>query len=191
MIGSNEPIRLPEPFPDMVDYEGEICVVFNRECHGVKAADAMKYVGGYTILNDVSARHGLAAMINAKTHEEDRWAFQEILMGKQLPTFAPIGPTVVTAEDVPDPTALRLITTLNGEVMQDATISDLETPIPELIERMSEYFTFRPGDVLSTGTPGGTGAGQSPPRWLRDGDNVSIEVQPVGVLSNDVRAATA
>jgi 2-keto-4-pentenoate hydratase/2-oxohepta-3-ene-1,7-dioic acid hydratase in catechol pathway len=191
VIGSNDPIRLPKPFPDMVDYEGEICVVFDRECHGVKAEDAMKYVGGYTILNDVSARHGLPALMNAKTHQEDRWAFQEIVMGKHLPTFAPIGPTVVTAEDVPDPTALRLITTLNGEVMQDAVASDLETAIPELIERMSEYYTFRPGDVLSTGTPGGTGAGQSPPRYLRDGDNVSIEVQPIGVLSNDVRAATS
>ena len=190
VIGSNEPIRLPEPFPDMVDYEGEICVVFDRECHGVKAEDALKYVGGYTILNDVSDRSGVAAIRNAKTHEEDRWAFQEVVMGKQFPTFAPIGPTVVTAEDVPDPTTLRLITTLNGAVMQDAVTSDLETPIPELIERMSQYYKFRPGDVLSTGTPAGTGAGQSPPRYLRDGDNVSIEVQPIGVLSNDVRAAT-
>jgi 2-keto-4-pentenoate hydratase/2-oxohepta-3-ene-1,7-dioic acid hydratase in catechol pathway len=108
-------------------------------------------------------------------------------MGKQLPTFAPMGPAVVTADEVPDPAMLRLTTKLNGEVMQDAKVADLKVSIPELIEHISRYYSFKPGDVLSTGTPGGTGAGQSPPRWLRQGDNVSIEVQPVGTLSNDVR----
>jgi 2-keto-4-pentenoate hydratase/2-oxohepta-3-ene-1,7-dioic acid hydratase in catechol pathway len=187
IVGSGDPVVLPKEFPHMVDYEGELCVVFGRDCHAVSAESAMDYVGGYTILNDVSARHGIEAIRNAKTHEEDRWAFLDVLMGKQLPTFAPIGPAVVTADEVPDPTTLRLTTTLNGEVMQDAKVADLKVSIPELIEHISRYYSFKPGDVLSTGTPGGTGAGQSPPRWLRPGDNVSVEVQPVGILSNDVR----
>jgi 2-keto-4-pentenoate hydratase/2-oxohepta-3-ene-1,7-dioic acid hydratase in catechol pathway len=179
-------IVLPREFPDMVDFEGELCVVFGRPCHRVRSHEAMNYVAGYTILNDVSDRHRMGAMLAAATPTEGRWSVIEMLMGKQLPTFAPVGPAILTADEVPDPAALRLTTRLNGEVMQDASVADLVVGIPELIEEMSRYYSFAPGDLMSTGTPAGTGAGQNPPRYLKAGDQVAIEVPGIGELTNPV-----
>ena len=186
VAGPGDPIVLPPEFPDMIDFEGELCVVFGRPCHRVRSHEAMNYVAGYTILNDVSDRHGVAAMLAAATPVEGRWSVIEMLMGKQLPTFAPVGPAILTADEVPDPAALHLTTRLNGEVMQDASVADLIVGIPELIEEMSHYYSFEPGDLLSTGTPAGTGAGQNPPRYLKAGDQVTIEVTGIGELTNPV-----
>jgi len=186
VVGSGDPIVLPGEFPDMVDFEGELCVVFGRPCHRVRWHEAMDYVAGYTILNDVSDRHRVAAMLTAATPVEGRWSVIEMLMGKQLPTFAPVGPAILTADEVPDPAALHLTTRLNGEVMQDASVADLIVGIPQLIEEMSRYYSFEPGDLLSTGTPAGTGAGQNPPRYLKAGDQVTIEVTGIGELTNPV-----
>ena len=186
VVGSGDPIVLPGEFPDMVDFEGELCVVFGRPCHRVRWHEAMDYVAGYTILNDVSDRHRVAAMLTAATPVEGRWSVIEMLMGKQLPTFAPVGPAILTADEVPDPVALHLTTRLNGEVMQDASVADLIVGIPQLIEEMSRYYSFEPGDLLSTGTPAGTGAGQNPPRYLKAGDQVTIEVTGIGELTNPV-----
>lgn len=186
VTGPDEPIVLPPEFPEMVDFEGELCVVFGRECHRVSAHQAMDYVAGYTILNDVSARDGVRAFLTAATPIEGRWSVIEMLMGKQFPTFAPVGPAILTADEVPDPGALRLTTRLNGTVMQDAHITDLVVGIPQLVEEMSRYYSFAPGDLLSTGTPAGVGAGQKPPRYLRAGDEVAIEVTGIGTLTNRI-----
>jgi 2-keto-4-pentenoate hydratase/2-oxohepta-3-ene-1,7-dioic acid hydratase in catechol pathway len=186
VAGPGDPIVLPREFPDMVDFEGELCVMFGRPCHRVRSHEAMDYVAGYTILNDVSDRHRLAAMLTATTPAEGRWSVIEMLMGKQLPTFAPVGPAILTADEVPDPAALRLTTRVNGDVMQDASVTDLVVGIPQLIEEMSRYYSFAPGDLLSTGTPAGTGAGQNPPRYLKAGDQVAIEVPGIGELANPV-----
>lgn len=184
VVGPEDPIVLPPQCPDMVDFEGELCVVFGRACHHVSAEQAMDYIGGYTILNDVSARNRMAAMLTATTPTEGRWSVIEMLMGKQLPTFAPVGPTILTAEEVPDPAALRLTTRLNGELMQDASVGDLVVGVPQLVEQMSRYYNFAPGDLLSTGTPAGIGAGQVPPRYLRPRDEVTIEITGIGALRN-------
>lgn len=186
VTGPEDPIVLPRGLSEMVDFEGELCVVFGRECHQVGADDAMDYIAGYTILNDVSARDQVHAMLTAGTGKEGRSAVIEMLMGKQFPTFAPIGPAILTKDEVPDPGTLRLTTRLNGELMQDAHIADLIVGIPQLVEEMSFYYSFAPGDLLSTGTPAGTGAGQSPPRYLKDGDEVAIEVTGIGTLTNRV-----
>jgi 2-keto-4-pentenoate hydratase/2-oxohepta-3-ene-1,7-dioic acid hydratase in catechol pathway len=182
--GTGTPIRIPADAPGMVDFEGEFCLVFGRTCHGVKAADAMSYIGGYTIINDVSARDAIPGLAAAATAEEGRWAWTDMLLGKQYPTFCPMGPAVVTADEVAHPGNLAITTTLNGKVMQKGHTSDLLTGIPELIEQMSRYFSFEPGDVLSTGTPAGVGVGRRPPVFMRAGDEVRVSVEGIGDLVN-------
>jgi 2-keto-4-pentenoate hydratase/2-oxohepta-3-ene-1,7-dioic acid hydratase in catechol pathway len=189
VIGSGEAITIPGGFPDMVDFEGEVCIVFGRTCHAVTSDEAMSYVGGFTILNDVSARDAVPRFLNPSNVHEAQWGFIENLMGKQLPTFAPIGPAVTTIDEVPDPADLHLVTKVNGKVMQDATTADLAVDMATVISQMSRYYVFRPGDVLSTGTPAGVGFAQDPPVFLHPGDIVSIEVSSLGILCNEVSAS--
>jgi len=186
VIGPGEPIRLPAGHADQVDFEGELCVVFGRLCHDVAAADANSYLAGYTVLNDVSARDALPGVAAAETPEQGRWAWTEMLLGKQFPSFAPLGPAVVTADEIDDPADLRLTTTVNGAVMQEATTGDLAVDVPTLVAQLSRYFAFQPGDVLSTGTPAGVGVARTPPVFLRPGDTVTVEVKGVGALINPV-----
>jgi 2-keto-4-pentenoate hydratase/2-oxohepta-3-ene-1,7-dioic acid hydratase in catechol pathway len=186
VIGSGEPIVIPPAFPDMVDFEGELCVVFARTCHGVAPEEALTYIGGFTILNDVSARDAVSRFLNPTDARQAQWDLIEMTMGKQLPTFAPIGPGVTTVDEIADPTDLRLTTKVNGKIMQDATTADLVVDIANAIAQLSRYYVFRPGDVLSTGTPAGVGFAQSPPVFLTAGDVVTVEVDSVGVLRNEV-----
>ncbi|WP_416979696.1 fumarylacetoacetate hydrolase family protein [Streptomyces sp. T028] len=190
VIGTGEPIRLPARFQDKVDFEGELCVVFGSTCHAVSAEDALSYVGGYTLMNDVSARDALDGLAAARTPADGRYAWMNMLLGKQFPTFSPLGPAVVTADEIGDPGDLDLTTTVNDTVMQNANTSDLLVGIPELIERLSRYYTFEPGDVLSTGTPAGVGAGHTPPVYLAPGDVVAVQVKGLGALINPVEAAS-
>lgn len=187
VVGPGSAICLPASNPDMVDWEGELCVVIGAPCHAVSAEDAWKYVAGYTILNDVSARDGIAAMVSASTALEGRWGWTDMLLGKQFPTFAPLGPAVVTADEFRDPSEHRLQTLVNGTVMQDTSISDLAVDIPHLIEQFSKWFSFAPGDIISTGTPSGVGHGRSPAMYLGDGDEVTVRVSGIGDLTNPVR----
>lgn len=184
VIGTEAAIQIPAGAPDMVDFEGEFCVVFGRSCHAVEAAEAMDYIGGYTLINDVSARDAVPEIISAVTPEEGRSSWSDMLLGKQYPTFCPMGPAVVTADEIADPENLTIRTTLNGRLMQDGHTSDLLTGVAELIEQFSRYFTFEPGDVLSTGTPAGVGMGQKPPVFMRAGDEVRVSVEGIGDLVN-------
>ncbi|MCM2387250.1 fumarylacetoacetate hydrolase family protein, partial [Streptomyces albipurpureus] len=184
VVGTGALVRIPAGAPDMVDFEGEFCVVFGRSCHAVEAAEAMDYIGGYTIINDVSARDAVPAIVGATTPEEGRWTWSDMLLGKQYPTFCPMGPVVVTADEIADPENLAIRTTLNGRLMQDGHTSDLLTGIAELIEQLSRYFTFEPGDVLSTGTPAGVGMGHKPPVFMHAGDEVRVSVEGIGELVN-------
>ena len=186
VVGPDTPIALPAEYPGMVDYEGELCVVIGRPCHAVRAEDAWDYVAGYTLLNDVSARDAFPGLARASTPLEGRWAWTDMLLGKQFPTFGPIGPAVVTADEITDVGALRLTTMVNGVTVQDAPVSDLAVGIPELIEQFSRYFPFQPGDVISTGTPAGVGAGRQPPSYLRSGDVVTVAVDGIGKLTNRI-----
>lgn len=191
VVGPGADVPLPPQCPDMVDFEGEICAVFGRICHNVSADEAMDYVAGYTITNDVSARDWVVLIGQAKTTPEARTAWDLNHMGKQLPAFSPFGPALVTTDEITDPGALDLTTRLNGEVMQEANTSDLIFPLAQTIAHFSRWYTFLPGDIISTGTPAGVGYGRDPKVFLQPGDTVEVEVSGIGVLANRFIAAPA
>jgi len=189
VIGPDAPIILPSQCPDMVDFEGEFSFIFGRLCHNVAAEDAMDYIAGYTIVNDVSARDWVATAHGAKEPMKAVHAWGLNLMGKQLPTFSPMGPVLVTRDEIADPHELNLTTTLNGEVMQSANTNDLVFQLPELIEYFSKWYLFRPGDVITTGSPSGVGFARDPKVFMKAGDVVAITIDGVGTLSNPIVAA--
>jgi 2-keto-4-pentenoate hydratase/2-oxohepta-3-ene-1,7-dioic acid hydratase in catechol pathway len=156
------------------DYEAELAVVIGKGGHRIAAADWEQYVFGYTIVNDVSARGVQLAT--------SQWT-----LGKSFPTFTPLGPWIVTKDEIPDPHALEIKLTLSGEVLQDANTRDLIFKVPALIEYLSSIVALEPGDVISTGTPPGVGLGRTPPRWLRDGEEMVIEIEKIGTLRNTTR----
>lgn len=176
MIGPGDAIRLPR-VSQKVDWEGELAVVIGRRARNVTAADAMQYVAGYTIMNDVSARD------LSRRPDWPRWNI-DWFGHKNFETSAPMGPWIVPADNIPDPYACRLQTWVNEEKMQDATVSQLIFDIEEIIEYLSRRMTLLPGDVIATGTPSGVGR----PRgiFLKPGDRVRIEVDGIGVLENRV-----
>jgi 2-keto-4-pentenoate hydratase/2-oxohepta-3-ene-1,7-dioic acid hydratase in catechol pathway len=172
------PIVLPRD-SRKVDYEGELAVVLGRTARNVPEADALSYILGYTIANDVSARD---------------WQFElgggQFNHGKSYDTFLPLGPVLVTPDELPGASALRLVTRVNGEVRQDATTADLVFPVPALISFLSRDRTLPAGTVILTGTPSGVGYARKPPVWLQPGDTVSVAIEGIGVLENPVVAAT-
>jgi 2-keto-4-pentenoate hydratase/2-oxohepta-3-ene-1,7-dioic acid hydratase in catechol pathway len=189
MIGSGQPIILPPSNPAMVDWEGEFTVIIGRACHRVKAENALDYVAGYTIVNDVSARDWVAPIFTASGAMKGIHAWEHNLLGKMFPTFCPIGPCLATRDEVPDPNDVRIVTRLNGQVMQDANTDDLVFSVPQLIEYYSQFYRFQPGDCITTGSPSGVGYGRNPKVFMKPGDTIEIEVSGVGVLSNPVKAA--
>jgi 2-keto-4-pentenoate hydratase/2-oxohepta-3-ene-1,7-dioic acid hydratase in catechol pathway len=173
VIGPGEPIPGSSDPTQSVDYEGELTVVIGKGGRGIRKADAYNHVFGYTIINDVTAR--------TLQHAHKQW-----FLGKNLDGFCPMGPCVVTADEVPDVTKLRLETRVNGEVRQSADVSDLIFDIPTLIETISGVMTLEPGDLIATGTPVGVGIGFKPPKYLKAGDTVAITIEPIGTLTNPV-----
>ena len=184
IVGPSADVNLPAQAPNHVDFEGEICVVFGRACHNVPVETALDYVAGYTVTNDVSARDWVPGITKAQTAAEGRAAWEINNMGKQFPSFAPLGPALVTSDEIGDPAALELTTRLNGEIMQHAVAKDLTFSVAESISFFSRWYEFRPGDLFSTGTPAGVGAGRKPQVFLKDGDVVEVEVSGIGKLSN-------
>lgn len=156
-----------------VDYEGELALVIGHSGRGVSKANALDAIFGYTIVNDVTSR-------------TLQGAHKQWFLGKSIDGFCPMGPAVVTADEVPDPTKLRLLTSVNGESRQDAVVSDLIFDIPTLIWTISKGITLQPGDIIATGTPVGVGIGFTPPKYLKKGDVVTITIEPIGSLSNPV-----
>ena len=173
IIPTGETIPAHLDSSNSTDYEGELAVVIGHGGRGIKAAEALRHVFGYTIVNDVTAR--------TLQHKHRQW-----VIGKGIDGFCPMGPAILTADEVPDPKALRVITHVNGEKRQDATVADLIFDIPTLIEAISAGITLEPGDVIATGTPVGVGIGFTPPRFLQKGDVVRVEVPGIGVLENPV-----
>ena len=170
------PIEIPTHLPsNEVDYECELAVVIGRACKNVSRADALDYALGYTCCNDVSARDWQLKRGGGQ------WS-----RGKSFDTFSPLGPVLVTRDEIPNPNALGIRTVLNGEVMQDWNTNDMIFDVPTLIEFLSGSTTLLPGTVILTGTPHGVGMAQKPPRWLKPGDTVSIEIEKIGVLTNAV-----
>ncbi len=171
-----DPIFLPVHLASgQVDYECELAVVIGRECKNVSRAEALDYVLGYTCANDVSARDW----------QKDRGGSQWC-RGKTFDSFAPLGPCLVTPDEIPDPNALAIRTRLNGEVMQESNTGDMIFDVPTLIEFLSGSTTLYPGTVILTGTPSGVGMARNPPVWLKPGDTVEIEIEGIGTLSNPV-----
>ncbi|GAB4186060.1 MAG: fumarylacetoacetate hydrolase family protein [Phycisphaeraceae bacterium] len=175
----DQPIRLPacSPQPE-VDYEGELAVVIGKAGRDIPRDKALEHVFGYTIANDVSARWW------QKQGGGGQW-----VRGKSFDTFCPLGPVLVTADEVPDPQNLTLTTTLNGRIMQQGSTRDMIFPVAELIAFLSQDTTLLPGTVILTGTPAGVGAGRKPPVFLKPGDTVSITLEPIGTLTNTVVSA--
>jgi 2-keto-4-pentenoate hydratase/2-oxohepta-3-ene-1,7-dioic acid hydratase in catechol pathway len=171
-----DPIELPQKLPStQVDYECELAVVMGRRCKNVSKADALKYVLGYTCANDVSARDW------QKEFGGSQWS-----RGKTFDTFCPLGPVLVTRDDIPNPNALKIKSLLNGQTMQDSSTADMIFDVPTLIEFLSGSTTLLPGTVILTGTPQGVGMARKPPAWLKAGDTVSIEIESIGTLTNPV-----
>ena len=190
ITGPEWPIVIPAQAPNMVDYEGEFSCVIGSYCHNVSPEDAMRHVAGYTIVNDVSARDWVEGLLNQKgSPMEIGRAAGLNHMGKQFPTFCPIGPALVTADEIPDPHDLRLTTRLNGEVMQSAHTADLIFKLAETIAYFSRWYRFSPGDIVTTGSPEGVGYARKPQVFMKPGDVISVEVERIGILSNPVVAA--
>src|ERR1700744_2514760 len=174
LTGPYDPIVLPA-LSDAVDYEGELGVVIGRRARNVSEDEALSYVGGYLCVNDVSAR------------DVQNWTSQWTL-GKNFDTFAPAGPFLVTAAEVPDPQALDIETRVNGVGMQHSNPANMVFTVAALISQLSAVMTLEPGDIIATGTPGGIGGAQKPPLFLKDGDIVEVEIERLGCLRNPVVA---
>ena len=172
------PVRLPACQNDSeVDYECELAAVIGESCRDVSEADALQYVLGYTAANDVSARHW---QMNAGGGQ---W-----IRGKSFDTFCPLGPVLVTADEIPDPQALAIKTELNGKTMQDHTTSDMIFTVAQLVSYLSRDTTLFPGTIILTGTPQGVGFARKPPVFLQPGDHMVVELEYIGRLENPVIA---
>lgn len=172
VIGPGDTIRLPKT-SSQPDYEVEFAFVIGKRAKHVEAAEWRNYVAGYTIVNDVSAR-------------DLQLATSQWMVGKTCDTFCPMGPCLVTADEVEDPHNLKVELLLNGEIMQSSNTRELIFKIPELIAYLSAAMTLEPGDLVSTGTPAGVGFARKPPRWLRPGDECVARIEKLGELRNPV-----
>jgi len=171
-----DPIFLPRHLrSDKVDYECELAVVIGRDCKNVSADQAFEYLAGYTCANDISARDW------QKHAGGGQWC-----RGKTFDSFCPLGPCLVTPDEIPDPQNLKLRTLLNGEAVQDWSTNDMIFTVAQIIEFLSGSTTLPAGTVILTGTPHGVGMASTPPRWLRPGDQVTIEIEKIGSLTNPV-----
>lgn len=173
VIGPNEGIEAALDPTSSIDYEGELGVVIGKGGRGIAAQNCADHVYGYTIINDVTSRR-----LQAR--------HQQWFIGKSIDTFCPMGPWLVTADEIADVAQLRLQTRVNGEVRQDALMSDLIFGIPTLLEALSASISLQPGDIIATGTPAGVGIGFDPPKFLSRGDEVAVSIDQLGELRNQV-----
>ncbi|SMC84795.1 fumarylacetoacetate hydrolase family protein [Primorskyibacter flagellatus] len=176
LSGPFDPVIIPRG-SEKGDWEVELGVVIGRECLYVSEDEALDYVAGYCTINDVSER-------SFQIERGGQW-----IKGKSAPTFGPVGPWLVTADEVGDPQKLDVKLTLNGEVVQDSNTSDMIFTVAQCISHMSQFMKLVPGDIIATGTPSGVGMGMKPPRFLRPGDVMEIEVQGLGAQRQDTVAA--
>jgi len=174
LIGPGEQIVIP-PITEQVDYEAELGVVIGQRVRGVSVENALEAVAGYVCVNDVSAR-------------DLQFSDKQWVRGKSLDTFCPVGPVLVPASEVPDPQALRIRAVLNGRVMQDSSTANMVFGVAELIAFVSQAITLEPGDLIATGTPAGVGVFRDPPVLLQPGDEITIEIEGLGALTNPVAA---
>ncbi|HWQ04350.1 MAG TPA: fumarylacetoacetate hydrolase family protein [Longilinea sp.] len=177
IIGPEDAICYDPALTSQVDWEAELGVIIGRRARCVSRAEALNYVFGYTPLNDVSAR-------------DLQFGDKQWVRGKSLDTFCPIGPAIITADEIPNPQALHILSRVNGVVMQNSSTAEMIFPVDELIAFLSTAFTLEPGDIIATGTPDGVGVFRNPKVFLQNGDRVEIEIEKVGVLSNPVKTVS-
>ena len=171
-----DPIRIPTHLrSNEVDHECELAVVIGKTCRNVTRRNALDYVLGYTCANDVSARDW-----------QKKWGGGQWCRAKSFDTFAPLGPCLVTRDEIPEPNTLAIRTRVNGEVRQESNTRDMIFDVPTLIEFLSGSTTLLPGTVILTGTPSGVGMARNPPVWLQPGDSVTVEIEKIGALTNPV-----
>lgn len=176
IVGPHDAIRIDARLTSRVDWEAELAVIIGRQGINIPREEALDHVLGYTVINDVSARD-----------IQHDWGGQ-FFKGKSLDTFGPVGPWIVTADEVPDPQRLRIICRVNGTVVQDTSTIDMIYSVAEIIARLSEGMTLLPGTLIATGTPAGVGQSRTPPQFLQPGDVLETEVEGIGVLRNPVTA---
>jgi 2-keto-4-pentenoate hydratase/2-oxohepta-3-ene-1,7-dioic acid hydratase in catechol pathway len=172
LVGTGGDIQMPE-MSQQIDYEGELAVVIGRRARKIAESEALQYVGGYSIFNDVTARD--------LQFRSSQWT-----MGKTLDSFAPMGPGLIPAEAIPNPQALEIVTRLNGEVVQQGHTENMIFSVGYLISYLSQTMTLEPGDIIATGTPAGVGFKRKPPRFLKAGDVIEVEIPPIGKIRNQV-----
>jgi 2-keto-4-pentenoate hydratase/2-oxohepta-3-ene-1,7-dioic acid hydratase in catechol pathway len=173
-----DPIPVPR-LSKQIDYEGELAVIIGKTAKNVSRERALDYVLGYTVANDVTARDW---------QREKSLGGGQFARGKSFDGFCPLGPCLVTPDEIPNPNALRIKTTLNGATMQDHTTADMIFDVPTLIASLSSTMTLRPGAIILTGTPQGVGMGRTPPVWMKPGDIVAVEIELIGRLQNPLTA---
>ena len=174
LVGHNQPVIIPR-VSSKIDYEGELAVIVGKRGKYIPEDEAFSYIAGYAVANDVSARD-----LQLRTSQ---WT-----SGKMLDTFGPLGPALVTKDEVSDPHSLAIKTILNGQVMQDGNTGDMIFRIPHIISYISELITLEPGDVIMTGTPPGIGNARNPKVFMKPGDTVTVEIERLGILSNPLMA---
>jgi 2-keto-4-pentenoate hydratase/2-oxohepta-3-ene-1,7-dioic acid hydratase in catechol pathway len=170
VVGPDTPVILPK-ISSQPDYEAEFAVVIGKPGYQIPASDWQQYVFGYTIVNDVSAR-------------DIQLATSQWTLGKSFPTFSPLGPAIVTGDEVPDPHTLDISLTINGETLQSSNTRDLIFKVPTLIEHISSLTPLEAGDIISTGTPEGVGLGRTPQRWLKPNEEMIVTIEKLGSLRN-------
>lgn len=179
VIGHGDTILLPAAGPDQVDYEAELAIIIGKKAKNVPPERALDYIFGYTCANDISARDWQIEK------QKRQWA-----RGKSFDTFCPLGPWIITKEEIVDPQSLQIRTIINGEVLQDSNTANMIFSVTDLISDLSRSITLLPGTVILTGTPKGVGFTRNPPVFLKEGDEVTVEIEKIGRLTNRVQRET-
>lgn len=185
------PILLPTDHDQMVDWEAELAVVIGRTCHRVSPQEVENYIFGYMCANDVSARDWVDVALGTPGTMKPVTNWSLNLLGKQYPTFCPIGPALVTADEIDRPAALDISCRVNGVVMQKSNTADMVFSTAELISFVSQWYCLEPADIILTGTMAGVGVGRNPRIFLRDGDTVEVEIERIGTLRNIIARGEA
>lgn len=186
LSGHRAAIPIPPHQGEMLDYEGELAIVIGKPCYHVGVDVAMDFVAGYVAHNDVSARDHVREVASVTKPIDMLGAWSRNVSAKQHPGFSPMGPYLVTVDEIPDPHALQLTVEVNGSRVQEARTDDLIFTVSEYVSYVSQWHALQPGDVISTGSPGGVGVAKKPPVFLRDGDEVTVTISGIGTLSNVV-----
>lgn len=175
------PVKIPAVSPDHIDWELELGIVIGKTCKGVSEKEALQYVAGYTVINDISDRKFRP---NPNRNEREKDSFFDWQHGKWHDTFCPMGPCITPADDIKDPQTLKMKLSVNGNVEQDASTAEMIFPVASIVEFISSFVRLEPGDVIATGTPSGVGASKN--KYLKPGDELKAEIEKIGVLKNPV-----